>query len=171
MKPISFPEQNITFAADQTEYQPLPAFLGSTFEGQAITCWGLTWRERIRLLFTGRLWLQMLTFHRPLTPVFLTTEKADIFQALGNENGEDLEDFTELDTYVKSMAPNPRFSSIITSFWAENGTRYLQAIQNVGPFYLEFHSEKRAFFDPCEDNLNGGLIKYRFAHFKSAPFE
>lgn len=66
MKPIEFPEQNVVFAKDQPEYIPLPAH--RTVEGEVITCWALTWRERFALLFTGRLWWSVLTFGSPLQP-------------------------------------------------------------------------------------------------------
>lgn len=66
MKPVDFPEQNSIFAKDQPEYQPLPAC--RTSDGQVISCWALTWRERFKLLFTGRMWLSQLTFGARLQP-------------------------------------------------------------------------------------------------------
>jgi hypothetical protein len=42
---------------------------------------GLTFRERLRLLFTGKLWCSLLTFNKPLTPSFFSTKKADLFQS------------------------------------------------------------------------------------------
>ena len=65
MTPIEFPEQTIVWAKDQPEYQPLPAY---TDERQTISCWALTWRERIRVLWTGRLWLRQLNFGGALQP-------------------------------------------------------------------------------------------------------
>lgn len=66
MKPVDFEGANVTFAKDQPEYQPLPAH--RTQDGQVISCWALTWRERLRLLVTGRLYLSLLTFGQPLQP-------------------------------------------------------------------------------------------------------
>ena len=66
MTPIRFPDQNRILGANQPEYLPLPAHM--TKDGLAISCWRLTWRERIRLLFTGKLWLMQLTFNEPLQP-------------------------------------------------------------------------------------------------------
>ena len=73
VKPIPFKQQNIVFAENQPEYMPLPA-LKSGANGEVITCWGLTWRERLRLLFTGKLWLRVLTFDRPLQPLLPEVE-------------------------------------------------------------------------------------------------
>lgn len=66
MKPIKFKEANVTFAENQPEYLPLPAWKGE--EGTVISCWQLTWKERLKLLVNGRIWLRMLTFNKPLQP-------------------------------------------------------------------------------------------------------
>lgn len=78
MKPIEFPEQNVVFAKDQPEYQPLPAFRNSGGMGEVISCWQLTPRERLRMLFTGKLWVSLAMFGKPLTPSFFTTRKSDV---------------------------------------------------------------------------------------------
>lgn len=67
MTPIKFPEVNVTFAEDQPEYLPLPAWRG--VDGTVISCWKLTRKERLKILFTGRLWLRSLTFGRSLQPL------------------------------------------------------------------------------------------------------
>lgn len=81
MKPVSpvipghtLPE--IVFAKDQPEYQPLPAF--RDHDGYVLTRWRMTWRERLRVLFTGDIYLSLLTFGRPLQPVLLFTEKPKV---------------------------------------------------------------------------------------------
>ena len=67
MKPISFDEQNCVFAKDQPEYLPLPAYRSPN--GQEVTaCWGMDWIERFRVLFTGRVYVTLLTFGHPLQP-------------------------------------------------------------------------------------------------------
>ncbi len=38
MKPKNFKEANVTFAKDQPEYQPLPAFRADSQDGEVITC-------------------------------------------------------------------------------------------------------------------------------------
>ena len=78
MKPKEFPEQNVIFAKDQPEYQPLPAFKAQTESGEVITCWKLSFSERLRILFKGEIWLSMLSFNKPLTPSFMTTKKSDV---------------------------------------------------------------------------------------------
>lgn len=75
MKPIDFPEQMPVYAKHQPEYLPLPAHHFGDDEGRIACCWSLSWRERLRVLFTGRIWRQVLSFHRPLQPQLLSTEK------------------------------------------------------------------------------------------------
>lgn len=73
MKAIKFPQCNVTFAKDQPQYRQLPAYITGveTGEGRAVFCWKLSWWERLRLLFTGRLWHHVLTFNKPLQPQLL----------------------------------------------------------------------------------------------------
>ena len=78
MKPITFDGQNTLFAKDQPEYQTLPAHLVRDNEGTVISCWQLSWRERFRLLFTGRLWCMVMTFNGPLQPQLLRVDKPDM---------------------------------------------------------------------------------------------
>ena len=66
MKPIKFPKANATYAKDQPEYLPLPVYREA--DGLVISCWQLTWRERFKILWTGRMWLRQLTFNQPLQP-------------------------------------------------------------------------------------------------------
>jgi len=65
LTPIEFPEQTIVWAKDQPPYLPLPAF---TNEEETISCWSLTWLERLRILWTGRLWLRQMNFGDKLQP-------------------------------------------------------------------------------------------------------
>ena len=81
MKPIEIEEfspfaaegHRVVFAKDQPEYQPLPAVVFPGPEGCVATRWQLTWRERLRVLFRGNIYLSLLTFNKPLTPVKLGT--------------------------------------------------------------------------------------------------
>lgn len=59
--------QPVVFAKDQPEYQPLPVLRNA--DGDLISAWQLSWRERIRLFLTGRLYIGLLTFNRPLQPI------------------------------------------------------------------------------------------------------
>jgi len=78
MTPKKFKEQNIVFAENQPEYIPLPAFKNDSPQGEVITCWNLSFKERLRVLFFGEIWMSLLSFNRPLTPIFLTTKKTDL---------------------------------------------------------------------------------------------
>lgn len=79
MKPIDFKEQNVVLAENQPEYQSLPALKIEGHEGQVTSCWGLSFTERLRVLFTGKIWVSLLSFNKPLTPSFLSTRKEDHF--------------------------------------------------------------------------------------------
>lgn len=75
MKPIQFPEQTMILAKDQPEYQPLPIHIGEVPEVTMTSCWQLTLWERVKLLFTGKLWIMQLTFGNRLQPQLPTIKK------------------------------------------------------------------------------------------------
>ncbi len=79
MKPLEFKEQNLTYAKDQPPYIPLPGHKIDEPEGGFIFCMGLSFRERCRVLFNGRIWVRLLTFNKPLTPSAFSTKKTDFF--------------------------------------------------------------------------------------------
>lgn len=76
MKPIKFKEVNVTYAEDQPEYNPLPVFKDS--DGTVVCCQKLSFRERLRVLFNGEIWLSLMTFNKPLTPHYMTTIKSEV---------------------------------------------------------------------------------------------
>ena len=80
MNPVEFKESNCTYAEDQPEYLPLPVFKSDSPSGECISCWQLSWKERFKILFTGKLWLSMWTFNKPLTPVLPTVNKKDLIK-------------------------------------------------------------------------------------------
>ncbi len=80
MKPIKFPESNITYAENQPEYLPLPAFKNDSPQGEVVSCWKLSFTERLRILFKGELWLMLMAFNKPLTPSFMTTKKSEVLE-------------------------------------------------------------------------------------------
>ena len=68
MRPIEFKEQNIVFAKNQKPYLPLPAYQDKE-QGLIIHCWKLSIIEKVKILFTGKLWLNVLTFNNPPQPI------------------------------------------------------------------------------------------------------
>ena len=65
MRPIEFPEQTTVWAKNQPPYLPLPAF---TNERETISCWRLTWPERLVVLWSGHIWLRQMNFGAVLQP-------------------------------------------------------------------------------------------------------
>ncbi len=78
MKPIEFKGQNVVFAKNQKEYLPLPAFKADTPQGEVVSCWKLSFIERVRILLTGKMWASLMSFNKPLTPSFFSTKKSDV---------------------------------------------------------------------------------------------
>lgn len=77
MRLIEFPGQTHIIAKNQPQYLPMPAHVSD--QGVVTVCWSLTWRERARLLLTGQLWHQILTFSQPVQPQkLLAARPADI---------------------------------------------------------------------------------------------
>lgn len=69
MKPIKFKGHNMVLAENQKEYQPLPVCDERSKEGTKVSCWRLSFWERIKLLFTGRLFIAQFTFYQPFHPI------------------------------------------------------------------------------------------------------
>lgn len=57
----------VIYAKDQPEYLPLPTIHRTN--GEVLSRWKLTWRERLRILWTGNLYLTVCTFNNPLQPL------------------------------------------------------------------------------------------------------
>ena len=75
-------EPRLYFARDQAQYNTLPALRGPGPEmggqGKVTSRWQLSFRECLRVFWTGEIWLQMLTFDEPLQPVKILTEEPTI---------------------------------------------------------------------------------------------
>ncbi len=84
MKPVKFKEHNVVYAENQPEYTPLPALKVKSESGEVIACWELSFRERIKLLFTGKLWSCILTFNGALAPSYFTVHKSEL---INKQNG------------------------------------------------------------------------------------
>ena len=75
-KVSTFPEVNHVWKGwegdkERPHVEDLPAhILHST--GDTISCWKLSWRERLIAIFTGRVWLYVLG-HQP--PVYITSHR------------------------------------------------------------------------------------------------
>lgn len=66
MKPVSFREVTDVLAKNQPQYLPLPVHRSA--DGVVVSCWRLSFWERVKVLFTGRLWALQMTFGQPLQP-------------------------------------------------------------------------------------------------------
>jgi hypothetical protein len=67
---VEFPQQTVVIAKDQSQYRPMPAHRNPE-TGVVTCCWSLSWKERFKLLLTGKLWHQIMTFGLPLQPQLL----------------------------------------------------------------------------------------------------
>ena len=79
MKPVKFKHQNVIFAKDQPEYHPLPALKLNTPEGEVISCWQMSFKERMKVLLTGKVWLSLMSFNKPLTPSYMSVNRDEVF--------------------------------------------------------------------------------------------
>lgn len=79
MKAINFEDANVNFAEKQDEYSTLPALRIGDEDDTIITCWGLSFKERVRVLFTGKIWMSELNFRRPLTPRYFSVDKNEMY--------------------------------------------------------------------------------------------
>lgn len=77
MELIRFEGHNVVYAENQPEYMPLPALAIANDEREIICCWRLTWRERLQVLVTGRVWHHVLTFGRSLQPQLLAVKEPE----------------------------------------------------------------------------------------------
>jgi len=80
MKPVSpvIPGvlmDEVVYAADQPEYQPLPAF--KCVNGKILTRWELTEEEKRLITEQGYVYLAVNTFNQPLQPVYLSATPPD----------------------------------------------------------------------------------------------
>lgn len=74
MEAVKFKGHNLVLAEDQPQYKPLPVCWQGGAQTPMTSCYKLSWKERLRLLFKGRLFVTQLTFGQPLQPQSITTE-------------------------------------------------------------------------------------------------
>ena len=65
--------ESVVYAKDQPEYIPLPA--SRTPDGEVVTCWKLSWKDRLRILLGLNFYVTLLTFNIPLTPLRVSIGK------------------------------------------------------------------------------------------------
>lgn len=79
MKPASPVIQGydeVVYAENQPEYNPLPSIKQS--DGCVVTRWSMTWRERLKVLLTGSVYLEVLTFNQPLQPLKMSVDAPQV---------------------------------------------------------------------------------------------
>lgn len=74
MKPVDFLGRTHMMAESQEEYVTLPVRCIADEFGTTTSCWKLSLRERLRVLFTGVIWHHTLTFGRSYPPTIIETE-------------------------------------------------------------------------------------------------
>lgn len=78
MKPIEFPEQNFTATSNDENVKPLPVCV-SPNGFQTISCWEVTDEDIERMKTTHKIYLSQMNFGAPLYPVFITSDRNDLF--------------------------------------------------------------------------------------------
>jgi hypothetical protein len=69
-----FEQFEVVFAKDQPQYMPLPVL--PLNDGQVvISRWRMTWKDRLRLLWTGNVYLWIWSFGRPILPVAIECDE------------------------------------------------------------------------------------------------
>ena len=76
---VDFKGSNRKIAEHQAEYNTLPAHVGGRFQGYGTvtTFWKPSFLEKLQIVFGGGVWLQMLTFCKPLQPLKMTIKKPE----------------------------------------------------------------------------------------------
>ena len=69
-------------AANQPQYTPLPVILGREPSGMVTSRWSLTWKERLKALFVGNIFVQVLTYRNPLQPMKLFVDEPTLEECL-----------------------------------------------------------------------------------------
>lgn len=70
MNPIKFKEQNFTYTKPESmtdeECSSLPVYKQNN---EIISCWKMSFKERIKALFTGKVWFCVMSYSQP--PIWL----------------------------------------------------------------------------------------------------
>jgi len=76
MRIVDFKECNVIYAENQPEYLPLPAHKSE--DGVITSCCRLSFVERIKVLFCGRIYISVMTFNEPLQPIKIFIDKKEM---------------------------------------------------------------------------------------------
>ena len=76
MNPVKFKEINCIYAKNQPEYLDLPAHKSK--DGIVTSCWQLNLKERIKLLLSGKIFIQIMTFNTPLQPIRINLSRPEL---------------------------------------------------------------------------------------------
>lgn len=79
MKAIKFKDANVDFAKGQDEYLTLPALRLGDSNDTIVTCYKLSFWERLKVLFTGIIWMSEMNFNKPLTPRYFSINRKDVY--------------------------------------------------------------------------------------------
>jgi hypothetical protein len=69
--------EEVVYAKDQPEYQPLPCIRAA--DGTILTRWNLNEEERRQVAEQGYVYLSVMTFNQPLQPLLMTVDPPDGF--------------------------------------------------------------------------------------------
>mgnify|MGYP001590781514 CR=1 FL=1 len=72
----------VIVAKNQDPYLPLPAIISTGVSGRVTTRWHLDWSERLKVLWSGDIWLQMLCFQKPVTPAKIVVDQPSVEECL-----------------------------------------------------------------------------------------
>lgn len=78
MKAIKFKEHNVVLAENQPQYTPLPVLRDQGTEGIVVSCYKMSFKDKLRAVFIGKIWIGQMTFHNPLQPQLISTKKKDL---------------------------------------------------------------------------------------------
>lgn len=75
MKIIPFKEANFNI---QTQQGDIPLY--KSVQGKYVTCWKLNIIERLKMIFSGKLWVVQITNNKAPQPVVFSVQKSQILK-------------------------------------------------------------------------------------------
>ena len=79
MENIKFDESNIVIAKDQDEFKALWAYMDDEV---TVSCYKLSFKERLKILFSGELWIGQVNFGMPLQAQLPSVYKETFFMKM-----------------------------------------------------------------------------------------